>query len=142
MLPLSSPSWEPGRPFITETAWGNPLVESGPPPLPLSSGDYVFFHNSWNKDFPRAPGWVPSLSRFRALCSSALMAVSHACPPSYQPAWVVLDGNNLTRIVARASTPLWSPQVSSVAVADRICPCGTGSRTPSHPLPVRRTRSG
>ena len=25
------------------------LVEAGPPPLPLSTGDFIFFHNSANK---------------------------------------------------------------------------------------------
>lgn len=46
----------------------------------LSSGDYIFFHNSWGQK------------------------------PGYQPAWVVLNGSNLSQIVARAPTPLWSPQ--------------------------------
>lgn len=74
----------PGVPFITETLWGNPNVEAGPPPMKLSTGDYVFFHNSWNKEFPE--------------------------PPGYQPAWVILNGSNLTQIIARAPEPLWSPQ--------------------------------
>ena len=50
----------------------------------LSSGDYIFFHNSWNHDFPE--------------------------PPGYQPAWVILNGSNLEQIIARAPEPLWSPQ--------------------------------
>eukprot|EP01045_Picozoa_sp_COSAG04_P007641 COSAG04_NODE_404_length_14877_cov_7.858371_1_plen_112_part_10 len=41
--------WEsPGKPFITSTTWGNRGVESGPPPLPLSDGNFLFFHNSWD----------------------------------------------------------------------------------------------
>ena len=71
-------------PFITNTSWGNPLVETGPPPLPLSSGDLIFFHNSWNAAFP--------------------------APPGYQPAWAILSGADPSRIVARATEPLWSPQ--------------------------------
>ena len=71
-------------PFITNTSFGNPLVEAGPPPLPLSSGDFIFFHNSWDAAFP--------------------------APPGYQPAWVILSGADPSRIVARATEPLWSPQ--------------------------------
>ena len=44
---------------------GNPNVEAGPPPMKLSDGNYVFFHNSWGgKGVPQ---------------------------PGYQPAWVILD---------------------------------------------------
>ena len=71
-------------PFITNTSFGNPLVEAGPPPLPLSSGDFIFFHNSWDAAFP--------------------------APPGYQPTWVILSGADPSRIVARATEPLWSPQ--------------------------------
>lgn len=65
--------------FITNTTWGNPHVESGPPPMRLSDGNYVFFHNSWG----RAAG--------------------------YQPGWVVIDGKDPTKIIARAQQPLFSP---------------------------------
>jgi len=77
---------DPGAPFITKTLWNNTNVESGPPPLKLSTGDYVFFHNSWNE------GWPQQSS------------------PGYQPAWVVLSGADPSKIVARAPEPLWSPQ--------------------------------
>jgi len=76
--------WSPGKDFINGTLWGNPNVEAGPPPMRLSTGDYVFFHNSWNADFPK--------------------------PPGYQPAWVVINGSNPEQIIARAPEPLWSPQ--------------------------------
>ena len=52
-----------GTEFINRTLWGNPNVEAGPPPMRLSDGNYVFFHNSWGgKGVP---------------------------PPGYQPAWVL-----------------------------------------------------
>eukprot|EP00039_Didymoeca_costata_P030966 m.32452 g.32452 ORF g.32452 m.32452 type:complete len:51 (+) comp8413_c0_seq1:1078-1230(+) len=35
--------------FITDTPF-NPNVEAGPPPMKLPSGDYIFFHNSWDKN--------------------------------------------------------------------------------------------
>lgn len=49
----------------------------------LDDGNYVFFHNSWGgRGLP---------------------------PPAYQPAWVVLDGNDPTKILARAPKPLFTP---------------------------------
>ena len=80
--------WPVGTPFITNTSWGNPHVESGPPPMLLSSGDWIFFHNSWSPNFPRDP-------------------------PGYQPAWVVLSGDVPSKILARATEPLWSAQKAS-----------------------------
>lgn len=77
-------NWPIGDVFITQTAWGNPNVESGPPPMRLSTGDYIFFINSWNGDFPK--------------------------PPGYQPAWVILSGKDPSRIVQEAWEPLFSPQ--------------------------------
>jgi predicted GH43/DUF377 family glycosyl hydrolase len=71
--------WKPGSVFINDTAWGNPYVEAGPPPMQLSTGDYIFFLNSWNKH------------------------------KHYQPAWVVLSGKDPTKIMARAQQPLFSP---------------------------------
>lgn len=77
-------SWPAGEPFLTKTSWGNPHVESGPPPMPLSTGDFIFFINSWSATFPDAPG--------------------------YQPAWVVLSGSDPTKVVAHADKALWNPQ--------------------------------
>lgn len=76
-------NWTLGELFIKQTLWGNPNVEAGPPPLQLSDGNYVFFHNSWGgKDVPE---------------------------PGYQPAWVILDGKDPLKILARAPEPLWTP---------------------------------
>jgi predicted GH43/DUF377 family glycosyl hydrolase len=36
-----------GPKFITKTAFGNPKVEAGPPPMKMADGNYVFFYNSW-----------------------------------------------------------------------------------------------
>merc|ERR1712083_1023876 len=72
--------WTPGESFITGTLFGHPNVESGPPPMKLSTGDYVFFINSWSKNISD-PNW-------------------------YQPAWVVLDGKDPSKIVAQAPEPL------------------------------------
>lgn len=71
-------NWTLGPKFITKTLWGNPNVEAGPPPMLLSDGNYVFFHNSWGG------AGVP--------------------PPGYQPAWVVLDGTDPNKVLA--SKPL------------------------------------
>lgn len=49
--------------------------------MALSTGDFVFFHNSWGQ----APG--------------------------YQPTYVVLNGSDLTQIIAWSQQPLWSPQL-------------------------------
>lgn len=55
------------------------LVESGPPPLRLSDGNYLFLHNSANQSL------------------------------AYHVGYVIVDGNDPTRILARSSTPLMSP---------------------------------
>jgi predicted GH43/DUF377 family glycosyl hydrolase len=80
-----------GKEFIVSTAfegWAqqNTGVESGPPPMQLSDGNYLFFHNSWS--FNRTQYAVAG----------------------YQPAWVVINGSDPTHIIARAPQPLWSPQ--------------------------------
>ena len=75
--------WDLGPLFITKTLWGNPNVEAGPPPMRLADGNFVFFHNSWGgKGEP---------------------------PPGYQPAWVVLDGKDPNKILARAPESLLTP---------------------------------
>ena len=75
---------EPGPVLINGTAWGDRHCDPGPPPLRLSTGDYVFFFNS----FPQW-GWP------------------HVPPPGYSVSWVILDGDDPTRIVAAARQPLW-----------------------------------
>ena len=76
-----------GSVLLSRTLWGNPHVEAGPPPLRLSSGDWMFFFNSWREDFPK--------------------------PPGYEPAWAILDKADPTRIVAQASAPLFEPARAS-----------------------------
>ena len=61
------------------------LVESGPPPLRLSTGDYLFFYNSASDGWPSAPG------------------------SGYHPAWAVLDGADPARVLRRAEAPLLGP---------------------------------
>jgi len=89
--------WPVGEPFITNTTWGNPMVESGPPPMVLSTGDFIFFHNSWTGNWPG--------------------------PPGYQPAWVILSKDDPTKIIARASEPMWSPQKLSWMTGDAPAYC-------------------
>jgi predicted GH43/DUF377 family glycosyl hydrolase len=54
------------------------LVESGPPPLLLSNGDYLFIYNSAEKGWPEDP------------------------QTAYHVGWVILDGNNPTIIKQRS----------------------------------------
>lgn len=76
-------SWTPGTSFITKTLFGHPNVESGPPPMKLSTGNYVYFINSWSNN-RSDPDW-------------------------YQPSWVILSGQDPTKIIAQAPEPLISP---------------------------------
>jgi beta-1,2-mannosidase len=61
------------------TSFDSQLVESGPPPLLLSTGDYLFLHNSANTSL------------------------------AYHVSWAILDGQDPTNVLARASQPLLSP---------------------------------
>jgi len=69
------------------------LVESGPPPMLLSTGDYIFFHNSADKTL------------------------------AYHPEWVVINGTDPTQIVQRAEAPLLSPSMFpwAVGTAPNLC---------------------
>jgi predicted GH43/DUF377 family glycosyl hydrolase len=74
------------------TMFDSSLVESGPPPLPLSTGDYLFIYNSDNTT------------------------------GAYNPGWSILDGSNPTRVVARSSFPLLSPYADwATGTAPALC---------------------
>ncbi len=60
-------------------------MESGPPPLQLSSGDYLFFYNS------ASLGWPDDPDKY------------------YNVGWVILDGNNISNILQRSEVPILSP---------------------------------
>lgn len=55
-----------------EDHFDSKLVESGPPPLQLSNGDYLFFYNSATLGWPDEEG------------------------SAYHPGWVILDGTDPT----------------------------------------------
>ena len=78
-------SWDSvGDEFLTtrEDHFDSKLVESGPPPLLLSSGDYIFFYNS------AEVGWPDDVNT------------------SYNAGYVILDGKDPTKIVQRSDDPL------------------------------------
>lgn len=85
--PVTSGNWANSSLFLNGTAWGNPFVESGPPPMRLSTGDWIFFINSWHNPDP-AKGQEANV---------------------YEPSWVVLDGQHPQRIIAQAQKPLLDP---------------------------------
>jgi len=67
------------------------LVESGPHPLKLSDGNYLFLYNS-----------------------------ARCCVPSIKPNWniqynvgyLILDGKDPTKILERSETPIYSPELA------------------------------
>ena len=61
------------------------LTESGPPPLLLSSGDYLFFYNSATVGWPNAEG------------------------SAYNVGYVILDKADPRNILQRSETPILSP---------------------------------
>jgi predicted GH43/DUF377 family glycosyl hydrolase len=77
-----------GKVFIETRAdyFDSKLVESGPPPLELLNGDYIFFYNSATVGWPDQPG------------------------SAYHPGWVILDGKDPSVIKQRSSEPLLTPQ--------------------------------
>ena len=68
------------------------LVESGPPPLQLSDGNFIFVYNSaQNTNIPNPkPGW--SLQ--------------------YNVGYAILNGTSPTQVLERAEEPILSPQLS------------------------------
>jgi len=66
------------------------LVESGPMPLPLSDGNYLFIYNSARDGYPsKKPGW--SLQ--------------------YNVGWLILDKTDPTKIIERSEVPLFGPDL-------------------------------
>lgn len=88
-------NWTNHKVFIAprEDSFDSQLVESGPPPMLLSTGDYIFFHNSADKN------------------------------TSYHPEYVIINGTDPTQIVQRAQQPLLSPTMFNWAqgVAPELC---------------------
>jgi len=78
-----------GSVLLNQTRWGNPHVEAGPPPMALSTGDFLFVFNSW--------AW-----RSEAVGAS----------PVYEPAWAILDKDDPTHVLAEATQPLTQPSAA------------------------------
>jgi len=67
------------------------LVEAGPMPLLLSNGHYLFLYNSGRHGYPsKKPDW----------------------DVQYNVGWVILDGQDPTKILARSSEPILSPELA------------------------------
>mmetsp|Transcript_16335 Transcript_16335/g.41422 ORF Transcript_16335/g.41422 Transcript_16335/m.41422 type:complete len:444 (-) Transcript_16335:117-1448(-) len=67
------------------------LVEAGPPPMRLSSGDYLFLYNSATQPNPPLPNRKPDWKL------------------QYNIGYAILDGNDPTLVKYRSRTPLFSP---------------------------------
>eukprot|EP00357_Protocruzia_adherens_P028639 CAMPEP_0114986080 /NCGR_PEP_ID=MMETSP0216-20121206/8234_1 /TAXON_ID=223996 /ORGANISM="Protocruzia adherens, Strain Boccale" /LENGTH=362 /DNA_ID=CAMNT_0002348489 /DNA_START=126 /DNA_END=1214 /DNA_ORIENTATION=+ len=72
---------------VRENHFDSSLVESGPPPLRLSDGNYLFIYNSARPHPSAKPGYAKQ----------------------YNPGWVIIDGTDPTKILQRAEIPLMSP---------------------------------
>jgi len=81
-------NWTNREVFIAPRAdnFDSQLVESGPPPMRLSTGDYIFFHNSADNN------------------------------TAYHPEFVIINGSDPTAIVQRATKPLLAPEMFPWAV--------------------------
>lgn len=78
--------WLPIRPDSFDSA----LVEAGPPPMRLTDGNYLFVYNSGRLGFPSPkPDWQTQ----------------------YNVGWVIIDGDDPTRMLARCTEPLLSPDL-------------------------------
>lgn len=104
-------SWIVPRP----EAFDSDLVEAGPPPLPLSDGNLLFFYNSAN--------WTADHKDFDA----------------YNPAYVILSGADPSVILQRADVPLLSPDhgweqgtAPFECNVHNVRACGAGGGQPAH----------
>lgn len=85
----SPSSWTDIGDIFLETRSDNfdsKLVESGPPPIKLSNGDYLFIYNSATVGWPDDP------------------------ESAYHPGWVILDKNDPLIIKQRSDEPLMTPE--------------------------------
>lgn len=84
-----------------EDYFDSQLVESGPPPMQLSTGDYIFFYNSASLGFPSDP------------------------EAAYHVGWVILDKENPKLIIDRSSEPLITPKFAwEIGVEPYSCNVG------------------
>lgn len=73
---------------VRTNSWDSALVESGPMPLRLEDGNYLFIYNSARGGFPsKKPGY-----QFQ-----------------YNVGWLILDKNDPTKILQRSDQPILSP---------------------------------
>jgi predicted GH43/DUF377 family glycosyl hydrolase len=73
---------------VRTDSWDSALIEAGPMPLQLITGDYLFIYNSARGGFPsKKPGY-----QFQ-----------------YNVGWLVLDYKNPTKILYRSDEPILSP---------------------------------
>jgi predicted GH43/DUF377 family glycosyl hydrolase len=73
---------------VRPNSWDSALVESGPMPLRLQDGNYLFIYNSARGGFPsKKPGY-----QFQ-----------------YNVGWLILDKNDPTKILQRSDEPILSP---------------------------------
>jgi predicted GH43/DUF377 family glycosyl hydrolase len=76
---------------IRNDSFDSNLVESGPPPLQLSSGDFLFVHNSALAGIPTVkPNWNLQ----------------------YNVGYVILSGSDPTQVLQRSDTPIFSPNLT------------------------------
>jgi len=76
---------------VREDHFDSLLCEAGPMPLMLSNGNYLFIYNSARHGYPSPkPDW----------------------DIQYNVGWVILDGQDPTKILARASEPILSPELA------------------------------
>lgn len=96
-----------------EDKFDSKLVESGPPPLLLSNGDYIFFYNSATVGWPDEPGIV--LACLLVCTCNHITPICSFCDigSAYHPGYVILDGKDPTVIKQRSDEPLLTPLFAS-----------------------------
>ena len=88
-----SSAWMQPRPGHFDAS----LVEVGPPPLRLSTDDYLFLYNAANAPWLSMKDACSNESARRALGTTG-----------YHLGWAILDGRDPSRILIRSETPLLS----------------------------------